>query len=203
MDIQTLRFYAINAQEVAARYELVDSPLAEQFRVSFSPGGKILDVGCGSGRDLAELQRQGFDVYGLDGTAELVDLAQQLHPELAGRVVQGLLPSVPVPFGGDFDGVLCCAVLMHLGTTELPGAVHTLKQCLKPAGKILVSLPLQKTGAQESERDASGRIFHFYSPACLRKEFEKEGFSLLQAWENVDALNRQGVQWYTHLYQLK
>ncbi len=200
MDIQTLEFYATNAQEVANRYELVASPLAAHFGAAFCTAGRVLDVGCGSGRDLAELLRQGYQAYGVDGTAEFVSLAQKLHPELAGRVMHGVLPSMPVPFGGNFHGVLCCAVLMHLCVAELAVAVQTLKACLQPHGRVLISLPKAQPGAQPSERDAAGRLFNCYQPEYLRTLFEHEGFVLLHSWENEDALERRGRAWFSHLY---
>ena len=110
MDISTLDYYSGHANEVAQRYEAAQSSLGNRFAAAFSPGGRILDIGCGSGRDLAELGRQGFQPYGVDGTPEFVQLAQEFHPELQGRIVQGLLPDLAVPFGGEFDGVLCCCV---------------------------------------------------------------------------------------------
>ena len=53
MDKPTLDYYALHASEVAQRYEVAPSPLAHRFAESFSSGGRILDIGCGSGRDLA------------------------------------------------------------------------------------------------------------------------------------------------------
>ena len=84
MDKPTLDYYALHANEVAQRYEVAPSPLAHRFAESFSPCGRILDIGCGSGRDLAQLHKQGFQPYGVDGTEEFVQLAQMLHPELMG-----------------------------------------------------------------------------------------------------------------------
>ena len=63
MDQRTLDYYSKNAGELTQRYESASSQLANRFRSCFSPGGRVLDVGCGSGRDLAELHRQGFDVF--------------------------------------------------------------------------------------------------------------------------------------------
>ncbi len=71
---------------MAQRYETAPSALADRFAGAFTPGGRVLDIGCGSGRDLAELVRQGFQPYGIDSTAEFVQLAQQYHPELRGRI---------------------------------------------------------------------------------------------------------------------
>ena len=145
MDKSTLDYYALHASEVAQRYEVAPSPLAHRFAESFSSEGRILDIGCGSGRDLAQLHKQGFQPYGVDGTEEFVQLAQVLHPELKGRVVQGLLPDLHTPFDGEFDGVLCCAVLMHIDSTELFNAALSIKRCLKVNGRLLISVPSQRS----------------------------------------------------------
>ena len=84
MDSSTLDYYSANANDVAQRYEAAQSSLGGRFPTAFVPGGRVLDRGCGSGRDLAELGRQGFQPFGLDGTLEFVQLAQEFHPQLKG-----------------------------------------------------------------------------------------------------------------------
>jgi SAM-dependent methyltransferase len=197
MDSATLRYYSNHAQAVAQRYEDVPSPLASRFASVFSPGGRILDIGCGSGRDMAELQRQGFDAYGVDATPEFVDLAQKTHPTLAGRIQEGALPDLGLPFNGEFDGVLCSAVLMHIDTADLLTAALSIKDCLKVNGRLLISVPTHRADADEQERDAHGRLFKTYSPGYLRLIFERLGFTLIDQWENQDAMNRQGITWVT------
>ena len=54
MDISTLDYYSGHANEAAQRYEAAQSSLGQRFAAAFSPGGRILDIGYGSGRDLAE-----------------------------------------------------------------------------------------------------------------------------------------------------
>jgi SAM-dependent methyltransferase len=203
MDKATLDFYAANASDVAKRYEAAHSSLGSRFSTSFAPGGRILDIGCGSGRDLAELRIQGFQPYGVDGTLEFVRLAQAYHPELKGRVAHGLLPDLPVPFGGEFDGVLCSAVLMHIDTTELFNAALAIKRCLKVNGRLLISIPSQRADTHDDERDSNGRLFKTYHPGYLRLIFERLGFSLIDQWANSDSMNRQGIEWVSLLFQLK
>ncbi len=203
MDQPTLDYYALHANEVAQRYEVAPSPLAHRFTESFSLGGRILDIGCGSGRDLAQLFKQGFQPFGVDGTEEFVELAQILHPELKDRVVQGLLPDLPAPFGAEFDGVLCCAVLMHIDSTQLFNAALSIKRCLKVNGRLLISVPSQRADTGNSERDANGRLFKSYPSAYLRLIFERLGFSLINEWLNSDAMTRQGIVWVSLLFQLK
>ena len=72
MDQTTIKYYAENAAQVAERYESVVSDLSAHFADSFSKGGKILDIGCGSGRDLADLHKLGFDCYGVDPVHKFV-----------------------------------------------------------------------------------------------------------------------------------
>lgn len=203
MDSSTLDYYSRHAKDVAKRYEEAPSSLGVKFTSSFVPGGRILDIGCGSGRDLAELGRQGFQPFGLDGTPEFVQLAQEYHPELKGRVTQGLLPDFEVPFGGEFDGVLCCAVLMHIDSTELFNAALAIKRCLKVNGRLLISVPSQRSDTGVGDRDANGRLFKTYHPGYLRLIFERLGFSLINQWGNSDAMNRQGIEWVSLLFQLK
>ncbi len=203
MDSNTLDYYSLNAADLAQKYESVTSSLAPHFVSAFAPCSRVLDIGCGSGRDLAELHKLGFQPYGLDGTTELVELAQQLHPELRGKVVHGLLPDFEVPFGGAFDGVVCCAVLMHIDSTELFSAALAIKRCLKVNGRLLISVPSQRADAGASERDSNGRLFKTYAPGFLQLIFERLGFSLINQWENPDAMKRQGIEWVSLLFQLK
>jgi SAM-dependent methyltransferase len=203
MDLCTLKYYSAHAPQVAQRYEDAPSSLAPRLSSSFHAGGRVLDIGCGSGRDLAELARQGFQPFGVDGTPEFVELAQQYHPELKGRVVHGLLPDFIVPFNGEFDGVLCCAVLMHIDSTELFNAALTIKRCLKVNGRLLISVPSQRSDTKDDDRDANGRLFKNYHPGYLRLIFERLGFSLIDQWGNTDAMNRQGIEWVSLLFQLK
>ena len=81
MDLATVTYYSKNAEAIAARYESVTSSLSNSFKDAFSPQSKLLDVGCGSGRDLAFLASLGHDCFGVDATPEFVALSQSLHPQ--------------------------------------------------------------------------------------------------------------------------
>ncbi len=177
------------------------SALSSYFGMSFPQAGKILDVGCGSGRDLALLASLGFDAYGVDATPEFVDFAQCTHPELRGRIAVGQLPELGQPFGGEFDGILCCAVLMHLDDITLVNSVRSFRKTLKIGGRILISVPATRPDADLSGRDQFGRLFKNYSAQHLKTIFVVEGFRHLQQWGNVDTLQRTGIEWLTQLYE--
>jgi cyclopropane fatty-acyl-phospholipid synthase-like methyltransferase len=59
MDFETISYYSRNAHTVAERYESVVSSLSESFVQAFKPQSRLLDIGCGSGRDLALLTSLG------------------------------------------------------------------------------------------------------------------------------------------------
>src|SRR6478672_10970438 len=105
MDPATAEFYARNAKDLAARYEASPGSVATYFDMAFPAGCRVLDVGAGSGRDLAALLAHGFDAYGVEPSEAMRAEALEHHPALAGRLESGALPAIGQPFGGGFDGV--------------------------------------------------------------------------------------------------
>ena len=203
MDQPTINYYAENTAQVAERYESVVSNLSAHFADSFSKGGKILDIGCGSGRDLAVLHKLGFDCYGVDPVLEFVEIAQRLHPELANRIALGKLPELQVPFNGYFDGVLCSAVLMHIDIQQLPATATAIKCCLKVGGRLLYSVPSKRLDVAASNRDANGRLFIPDQAVRLNSLFSSIGFTEIASWNNSDSMGRDSVEWVSVLLELQ
>lgn len=202
MDSKTIAYYSENAQSIAERYESIVNSLANNFGLAFKPKSKLLDIGCGSGRDLALLAASGHDCFGLDATQEFVELSQSLHPELRGRVVQSSLPDFRPPFGGGFDGVLCSAVLMHIPEDQLVPSALAIKRCLKKHGRLLYSVPSERADVAVDHRDSMGRLFIPDQADRMQTIFEQLGFDLISKWENEDSLGRDSVKWASVLMEL-
>lgn len=107
-------------------------------RVAFSralvPSGKVLDVGCGTGRFLASMPTTGYELHGIDISAGMLE-------EARGRgldVVEG--SSGDLPFADDsFDLVVTFAVLHHLIDPELVRAtLREIVRVTRPGGKAVV-----------------------------------------------------------------
>ena len=203
MDSQTVSYYSTNAIHLANRYDGIVSSLSHHFETSFHPNSKLLDIGCGSGRDLSILHTLGHDCYGIDPTPEFVTLAQQAHPELLGRIANGCLPELSPPFHGEFDGVLCSAVLMHIAVEDLESSANAIKNCLKNGGRLLYSVPTKRLDVVAEDRDANGRLFIPNQSQRLLAIFENIGFVELKTWANADSFGRDAVEWESVLLERK
>ena len=203
MDQSTINYYNDNAHQVAQRYESVVSDLSKHFSDAFNTGRKVLDIGCGSGRDLAVLHKLGYNTYGVDPTPQFVELAQEIHPELKDRITQGALPDLPVPFNGEFDGVLCSAVLMHIEVEQLPDAAKGIKACLKTGGRLLFSVPSKRLDVVSENRDQNGRLFIPNQADRLKSIFEELDFKTISTWKNSDSMGRDAVAWESVLMELE
>src|SRR5436305_988491 len=119
MDDLTRRYYATRSDEIADEYESDHTQREVLLRRGFIQGMRILDVGAGAGRDVCILRDIGCDAYGVEPCDELRLVAAKRHPELMDRLIHGSLPDLGKPFGGDFDGVICSSVLMHLPKAQI------------------------------------------------------------------------------------
>lgn len=204
MDYPTIQYYQQYAAESAAKYRSVDlSESRTQFRELFPSGGRILDIGTGSGRDAATLLSLGFEAFGLEPSEAMRKEAVAAYPQLADRIFPYGLPlSEGADLGGPFDGLVCSAVLMHLPEEELFESAFSLKRLLRRHGRLWVSVPLDRPGLDADCRDTQGRLFKPLHPEYLLLLFERLGFKLLRRMEEDDKLGRSGIRWASFLFEL-
>lgn len=125
------------------------SALYEPFLRMLRPGVHILDAGCGSGRDAKAFLARGFRVTAFDASTELASLATR-H---CGVHVQ-VRTFDDVDEENAYDGIWCCASLLHIPVDDMPATLARLWRALRPAGSLYVSF---KHG--QSERLDAGRRF--------------------------------------------
>lgn len=199
MDNKTFEFYDHYASQGAIGSEAAHSAVSQYFARAFKAGGRVLDVGAGSGRDLAVLRQMGFDAYGLEPNDTMRAFALRTHPELAGRLQAGALPAIGVPFGSPFDGIVCSAVLMHISQNDLPRCAQSLRALLNPGGRVLFTLPSMRADLLNGERDPDGRIFNNHTPEELTRHLGAVGLSFIGNWDNGEHAN---TRWLTLLFEL-
>jgi SAM-dependent methyltransferase len=126
---QTLAYYERNAARYVGDTAGVDmAPLYEPFLALMPAGGRILDVGCGSGRDSLAFLARGYEVLAVDGSAAMVRAAA------AAGVSARRLRFQDLAFESEFDGVWACASLLHVPRGEITGVVGRVARALRPGG---------------------------------------------------------------------
>jgi SAM-dependent methyltransferase len=143
-------FYEENAEDFFRRSVDVDmAPGWHAFTALLKPGGRVLEAGCGSGRDALFFKKAGYQVTATEASPKLAALARE-HTGLAVEV----LTFDQMAWRDAFDGVWACASLLHVPRAELPQAMRRLRAALVPGGVWWMSFKYGTT-----ERQAGGRHF--------------------------------------------
>ncbi len=203
MDALTVKYYDDNADSMFAMYASAESGIRDYFKLAFSPGSEILDIGSGSGRDLDFLIKEQYDAYGAEPSNNLRKLATSQSPQLKDRIYDGGLPELAENIGRKFDGILCSAVFQHIPQERQFDAAFDIRNLLKPNGRLLISFPKGRPGIDAIGRDEHGRLYTKLIPEAIELLFERLGFQLIGRWENADSLGRPGFSWITLLFALR
>lgn len=99
-------------------------------------GSKILDVGCGTGHLAAELARRGYDTWGTDLSAGMIDYARTNYNR--DRYQVGDIEEIPFP-DNTFDGIVCLGVVEYLASDG--AALKEMHRVLRPGGYAVITTP--------------------------------------------------------------
>ncbi|MFZ3620436.1 class I SAM-dependent methyltransferase [Leclercia barmai] len=187
----TLKYYQDNAQTFFDGTVNVDmSSLYETFTRHLASGARVLDAGCGSGRDAKAFKEMGYQVEAFDASSAMVELAR----EHTGLPVQ-LMSFADVNWKEEFDGIWCCASLLHVPAEELPGVMRKLADALKPGGVWYVSF---KYG--DGEREVDGRRFTDMDEVGLRALIrERKKIEIFELWTTKDKRPHREEVWVNGL----
>jgi SAM-dependent methyltransferase len=137
---RTLDHYERNAQaflEGTRDHDVSQNVAALLDAIEGAPPFRILDLGCGPGRDLRTFKALGHEPVGIDGSARFVDMAR----EWSGCTVwQQDFVALSLP-PASFDGIFANASLFHVPSAALPGVLQQLHAALKPRGVLFSSNP--------------------------------------------------------------
>lgn len=149
-------WYDRNAEAYRAASDRCDPRLERDLLLEgLAPGSRILDVGCGAGRDLAAFQAAGHAVTGLDPSAEMRRLCRARLGEgvalRAERIEAFADPS------GSWDAIWSMASLLHVPSRRHAEVIKRLHGALVPGGRLYLCLKAPETGAKLDVVDADGR----------------------------------------------
>ena len=162
------------------------SKLRNAFAAYLPAEARVIDLGCGSGRDVMAFGDMGHEASGLDASKELVELAKE-RLEVKASVGDMVTWRASEPY----DGIWCCASLIHLNEEEKKRFFGNLQYNLKPGGVIYISV---KEGI-ETGTDEEG----VYTSNCTADELKSflngAGCEILETVVTEDAMGRPGVKW--------
>ena len=156
---ETIGYYDTNATRfVADTADIEFGALQREFIRRLPKGGRVLDLGCGSGRDSLAFLRAGLAVDAVDGSEQMVKAASRLTG----------LPVAHATFSdydpqGPYDGIWACSSLLHVPAAQLAGVIAKYARALNPGGTFYLSF---KLGAHDGMR--VGRWFTDLDEPALR-----------------------------------
>lgn len=178
-DGDTLGFYETNARPYSGARPDEVSPDLHAFLAKLVPGSRILELGCGSGRDAAEMQKLGFEIDATDGTHAMAALAS----ERLGRTVR-VLRFDELDVRKHYDAVVAFASLLHVPHSGLPEILRRVRHALKPCGWHFASY---KTAGIEGP-DTHKRYYNYLSRDDADRMYRQAG-----GWACLDYQEYDGV----------
>ncbi len=131
----------------------------------FIEGGASADIGCGSGREVAWLNANGFPAVGFDASDGLLAQARSRYPDLNFSWAE--LPALRGLAANTYDNVLCETVIMHLHRARIGPAVRRMLDIVKPDGIFYLSWRVTEDADQ---RDKYQRLYAAFDAALVRAE---------------------------------
>lgn len=190
----TVEYYNKNADHFMDETVAVNFTEIQKMFLNLLPhGGRILDFGCGSGRDALEFCKRGYQVDASDGSAEMCKLATEYTGIPVRQMLFQELSEIE-----KYDGIWACASILHLPKNELKNVLDKMKTALSKSGIIYTSF---KYGTFEGERN--GRYFTDFTEESFEK-FAKpiKGLQIKKMWITGDVrVGREKEKWLNIIMQ--
>ena len=193
---QTIGHYDVHAQDFwhgTRDHDVRQNMAALLDALTMEPPFRILDLGCGPGRDLAVFREAGHEAVGLDGALHFCEMARS-H---SGCVVlhQDFL-AMSLPDHG-FDGVFANATLFHVPSQELPRVLKELWASLVPGGVLFSSNPR----GDNVEGWNGDRYGAYHNLATWTEYMQWAGFGPLHHYYRPPGLPREQQPWLASVWR--
>ena len=187
--MNTLDYYNKNSEEYFNSTLNVDmTNTYKEFLKLVPKDGKILDLGCGSGRDSMNFMKLGYEVTAVDGAKELAKKASVL---LGNEVIVSTFEELELK--EKFHGIWACASLLHIKREDLKTVLNNLYNNLEDNGVFYMSF---KYGEKEYVDDKNRYFNCFTDESIISFINENTKFNILDLYITEDKLGRVNeVKW--------
>lgn len=147
--------------------------------LGFRPGGRLLDVGCGTGNFLVKARAAGYQVCGIDFNAPA---AQEASNRGLQTYVGSFTDFAATQPESSFDVITLYDVIEHLD--DPVGTVDLAKRLLKPGGGLMISVPngLLPTPFGRSDFEYPPYHLTLWRPESLVRFLEQRGFKVVHSY---------------------
>ncbi|MDE2018969.1 MAG: class I SAM-dependent methyltransferase [Patescibacteria group bacterium] len=186
---QTVDAYNNSAHQLAAKFDEIGvriSDIRETFQLVDKINPKILEIGCGNGRDTEEIIKETNDYLGIDISEGMIALAKRKVPN--GRFEVADIENFFFPDG--LDIIFAFASLLHVPKESLKEILAHSYAALNEGGAMRISLKHKDNYEKILKEDKFGkRMFYFYS----QKDIEELAGKFIIVKNGLQEL--RGVQW--------
>lgn len=154
---------------------------------------RVLDFGCGPGRDLKYFKGLGYEAIGLEGAVSFVEHARHYS---GCEVWQQDFLSLHLPHEF-FDGIFANASLFHIPSQELPRVLKELRATLKPGGILFSSNPR----GDNEEGWHGDRYGCYYNLETWRSLLTAAGFEEITHYYRPPGLPREQQPWLASVWR--
>jgi SAM-dependent methyltransferase len=152
--------------------------------------GRILDLGCGPGRDLVAFKTAGHEAIGLDATPAFVEMAQKAS---GCEVWQQTFLELNLP-DQFFDGIFANASLLHVPEKEMGRVLQDLGRSLVPGGAIVMSLA-RGEGEGFVDRPTGARYTSYWEYETMSPLLVQAGFTIAHHYYRPPNLPPEMQSW--------
>ena len=132
------------------------------------PKGRILEIGCGGGRDAELLLRAGYSYLGTDPAEKFIKVAKTRNPQAVFEVKS--VDDINYP-ENSFDGFWASAVLLHIPKKKIDLALGNLKKCVKLGGIGFIAIKEGEGEVIKKEESSDGKLYKRFWALYSDKEF--------------------------------
>ena len=192
----TIEYYEKNAAAfIESTINANVSDLYKPFEELLTPGCRILDLGCGSGRDSKYFAEKGYDVVALDPSPAMCAQTRALV-----HILVYEMRAEKMQFSNEFGGVWACASLLHVPRDKQKNVLHRIATALKDEGILYASW---KYGTKD--RTADGKKYVDMNDSLIYEIIkEVPEIQIAKLWTTKDVRNEYSSQkWLNVLLRKK
>lgn len=172
--------YYENTSKLASSKEVVD-----EFSKMLPKGAKILDAGCGPGRDAKWFTDKGFDVVGIDLAEKMIEFARKIAPKATFKIMDFRKLDFP---DKSFDAIWFSSSLLSIKKNDAPGALREMYRTLKKGGVMFLNSKVgEGEGLQKDNRyGGKSKFYAYYKLEEVKQLAEDAGFSIIKSFDKKD-----------------